>query len=218
MRSPSTRHWPRTPSEIGSIRLGDADEPLLQTAYGYALGIDAPGLTLLGGAFQAAHHQLLAHGRAVAVLRSADPRIGRHRQPPHRRGPAGRSAADRAAARFYDSYHNRQFADPILLRAVSGDHSDNAGCRRRRHPGRRPVAHFRPVGFLWGQLCPSHGDCRSTGKRVDSVLPGGTRRSCAHRRRLAGPPALADRCSGRPAPPVPRVAAGLRHRRRRSVR
>ena len=89
-------------------------DPLVQTAYGYALGIDAPGLTLLGGAFQAAHHQLLAHGRAVEVLRErtrGSVGIVNHHTAV---SPAGRSAADRAAARFYDSYHNRQFTDPIL--------------------------------------------------------------------------------------------------------
>jgi beta-glucosidase len=91
------------------------NEPLGQTAYGYALGIDAPGLTLLGGAYQATHHQLLAHGRAVEVLR-ADARgsigiVNQHTTV----DPASRSAADRVAARFFDIYCNRQFTDPVLL-------------------------------------------------------------------------------------------------------
>ncbi|MGS0685957.1 glycoside hydrolase family 1 protein [Nakamurella sp. GG22] len=91
------------------------DEPLLPTAYGYAVGIDAPGLTLLGGAFQAAHHQLLAHGRVTAVLRSAATgAVGILNQHTVVR-PARPSGADRAAARWYDAYHNRQFADPVLL-------------------------------------------------------------------------------------------------------
>ena len=89
-------------------------DPLVQTAYGYALGIDAPGLTLLGGAFQATHHQLLAHGRAVEILRQrtrGSVGIVNHHTTV---SPAGRSAADRTAARFYDAYHNHQFTDPIL--------------------------------------------------------------------------------------------------------
>ena len=68
-------------TDLAARALGDRvacwttlDEPVLHTALGYAVGIDAPGLTLLGGAFQAAHHQLLAHGRAVQVLRSRDRR------------------------------------------------------------------------------------------------------------------------------------------------
>ena len=95
------------------------DEPGPLTALGYAVGIDAPGLTLLGGAFSAAHHQLLAHGLGTSALRAA--------------GSTGRAAAvgivnahsvvrpsdaasrdDRSAARFVDLYLNRQFADPVL--------------------------------------------------------------------------------------------------------
>ena len=109
-------------AQLAGIAFGDrvaawttVDEPLLPTAYGYAVGIDAPGLTLLGGAFQAAHHQLLAHGLATAVLRStAKGAVGILNQHTAVR-PARPSAADRAAARWYDAYHNRQFADPVLL-------------------------------------------------------------------------------------------------------
>lgn len=93
------------------------NEPLVPTAYGYAVGIDAPGLTLLGGAFQATHHQLLAHGRAVEALRAtaggAVGIINHHTVVT----PATDSVADIAAARFYDSYHNRQFTDPVVLGA-----------------------------------------------------------------------------------------------------
>ena len=109
-------------AQLAAHALGDrvaawatVDEPLLEMAYGYAIGIDAPGLTLLGGAFQATHHQLLAHGRAAQVLRSSTAApigiVNRHTTV----DPVGRNGADRAAARFYDRYHNRQFADPILL-------------------------------------------------------------------------------------------------------
>ncbi len=108
-------------AELAAGALGDrvtawttVNEPLGQMAYGYAVGIDAPGLTLLGGAFQATHHQLLAHGRAVEVLRSATRGavgiINHHTCV----DPASRRGQDVAAARFYDAYHNRQFADPIL--------------------------------------------------------------------------------------------------------
>ena len=91
------------------------DEPLTQLAYGYAVGLDAPGLTLLDGAFQAAHHQLLAHGMAAAVLRStASGAIGIVNDHTVVR-PARRTGADRVAAQCYDAYHNRQFADPVLL-------------------------------------------------------------------------------------------------------
>ena len=88
---------------------------MLHTALGYAVGIDAPGLTLLGGAFQAAHHQLLAHGRAVQVLRAetAAP-VGIVNHHTLAVPASGRHAPMRAAARFYDAYHNHQFAAPVL--------------------------------------------------------------------------------------------------------
>ncbi len=108
--------------ELAATAFGDrvtawttVNEPLVHMAYGYAVGIDAPGLTMLGAAFQATHHQLLAHGRAVEVLRStARGSVGiiNHHTCVD---PAGQHADDIAAARFYDAYHNRQFADPILL-------------------------------------------------------------------------------------------------------
>jgi len=90
------------------------DEPLLHMAYGHAVGIDAPGLTLLGGAFQVTHHQLLAHARAVQVLRSeTDASVGivNHHTTVD---PASPGRSDIAAAACYDAYHNRQFADPVL--------------------------------------------------------------------------------------------------------
>jgi beta-glucosidase len=91
------------------------DEPLVQMSYGYAIGIDAPGLTLLGGAFQVSHHQLLGHGLAARVLRDgATGAVGIVNQ--HTTVDArSRRGADLAAARFYDAYHNQQFADPVLL-------------------------------------------------------------------------------------------------------
>jgi beta-glucosidase len=108
-------------AELAAIAIGDRvdawatlDEPLVQNAFGYAVGIDAPGLTLLGGAFQAAHHQLLAHGRATQALRAnSKGRVGivNHHTTVDAATPTG---ADLTAARFYDIYHNRQFTDPLF--------------------------------------------------------------------------------------------------------
>ncbi|WP_369182252.1 GH1 family beta-glucosidase [Streptomyces sp. Y1] len=102
-------------------RLGDRvpawitlNEPFVHTVFGYALGIHAPGRTLMFEALPAAHHQLLAHGLAASVL--------------HERGlevllsnnltlvePASSDPADLAAATAYDALHNRLFTDPVLL-------------------------------------------------------------------------------------------------------
>ena len=43
-------------------------DPLLHMAYGHALGVDAPGLTLLGQAFTATHNLLVAHANIREVL------------------------------------------------------------------------------------------------------------------------------------------------------
>lgn len=90
-------------------------DPLIHMAYGHALGVDAPGLTLLGDAFATTHHLLLGHARVREVLSdnaSALIGIANHHTAVR---PASSSAADRAAALLYESYHNRQFTEPILL-------------------------------------------------------------------------------------------------------
>jgi beta-glucosidase len=96
------------------------NEPFIHMAFGYALGIHAPGQALMLEALPAAHHQLLGHGLAVAALRAAGAAqvmIANNCSPVW---PASRSAADLAAADAYDTLHNRLFTDPILL----GDYPD----------------------------------------------------------------------------------------------
>jgi beta-glucosidase len=105
-----------------AARLGDRvaawvtmDDAALHSFYGHAVGIDAPGLTLLGGAFAVTHHLLLGHARALSVLRSATAApvgIANHHTAV---APATDSAADLAAANLYDVIHNRQFSDPLLI-------------------------------------------------------------------------------------------------------
>ena len=90
-------------------------DPLVHMAYGHALGVDAPGLTLLADTFAVTHHLLLGHARArEALLANGSAIVGisnRHTLVT----PATDSADDRLAAALYDAYHNRQFADPVLL-------------------------------------------------------------------------------------------------------
>jgi beta-glucosidase len=91
------------------------NEPFVVTAFAYALGIHAPGRTLMLGALPTAHHQLLGHGLAVAALRAAGaPQVAitNNCAPVW---PASQSAADLAAADAYDTLHNRLFNDPLLL-------------------------------------------------------------------------------------------------------
>jgi beta-glucosidase len=91
------------------------NEPFVVTAFGYALGIHAPGRALMLDALPTAHHQLLGHGLATAALRAAG--VGRvaiaNNYSPA--WAATDSAADVAAAAAYDTLHNRLYTDPLLL-------------------------------------------------------------------------------------------------------
>jgi len=91
------------------------NEPFVVTAFGYALGMHAPGKALMTGALPTAHHQLLGHGLATAALRAAGARqvmITNNYSPAW---PASDSGADVAAAQAYDVLQNRLFTDPVLL-------------------------------------------------------------------------------------------------------
>ncbi|MGV8885463.1 MAG: GH1 family beta-glucosidase [Microbacteriaceae bacterium] len=92
------------------------NEPATVTLNGYALGLHAPGATLLFDALPAAHHQLLGHGLAVAALRDANVAgaigITNVHSPVE---PAGDSEEDALFTMLFDILHNRIFADPVLL-------------------------------------------------------------------------------------------------------
>jgi beta-glucosidase len=109
-------------ASIAAERLGDRigmwitlNEPFVVTAFGYALGIHAPGRALMLDALPTAHHQLLGHGLATSALRAAGVAqvlLTNNYSPAW---PASDSAADRAATRAYDILQNRIFTDPVLL-------------------------------------------------------------------------------------------------------
>jgi beta-glucosidase len=91
------------------------NEPFVVTAFGYALGIHAPGKALMLDALATAHHQLLGHGLATAALRAAgvgQVAITNNYSPAW---PASDSEADLAATAAYDVLQNRFFTDPVLL-------------------------------------------------------------------------------------------------------
>lgn len=91
------------------------NEPFVVAAYGYALGIHAPGRTLMLDALPAVHHLLLGHGLAAAALRgsgAARVSIANNYSPSW---PATDSPDDIAATDAYDIVQNRLFTDPVLL-------------------------------------------------------------------------------------------------------
>ena len=108
--------------QIVAARLGDRvkywitqNEPWVISWLGYGWGFHAPGRTSDADALAAAHHVLLAHGRAVEVLRREAPAasvgIALDLVPAH---PLTDTAADREAALESDGFRNRWFLDSVL--------------------------------------------------------------------------------------------------------
>src|SRR6185437_8242153 len=91
------------------------NEPWVTSFLGYAYGIKAPGVRDWPAAVRAAHHSLLAHGRAVEAFRASghDGRIGITLDLTVAI-PATGSDADREAAARLDGHHNRWFLDAIF--------------------------------------------------------------------------------------------------------
>ncbi|MEQ1735743.1 MAG: family 1 glycosylhydrolase, partial [Rhodoglobus sp.] len=92
------------------------NEPTTVTLNGYALGVHAPGATLLFDALPAVHHQLLGHGLAVQALRSVGVKGGIGITNVHSPvEPAKDTMMNRTYAEVFDLVHNRIYADPVLL-------------------------------------------------------------------------------------------------------
>jgi beta-glucosidase len=136
-----TGGWPQratvdafaTYAEVVARRLGDRvhtwitlNEPWCSAFLGYHTGEHAPGRRDPRLGLAASHTLLLAHGRAVEVVRSHSPgaRVGIVLNPTHVE-PASDDAADMAAARRVDGYHNRWFLDPLYGRGYPADMLDH---------------------------------------------------------------------------------------------
>lgn len=96
------------------------NEPWVAATFGYEVGIHAPGRT--GAGLEAAHHLMVAHGRAVRAIRSRAPGasvgIVLNLWP---QTPATESAADAEAARLGDGVVNRWYLDPLTGRGYPED-------------------------------------------------------------------------------------------------
>lgn len=112
-----------------SRRLGDRvkdwitfNEPATSAFIGHERGDHAPGWQNTAAAIRTAHHQLLAHGWSIPVLRQNSPAaqvgIALDCFPFE---PASASAADYHAARLADGRHNRWFLDPLYGRHYPAD-------------------------------------------------------------------------------------------------
>jgi beta-glucosidase len=98
------------------------NEPFVSALLGYQFGFHAPGVKSPNAGLRAAHHQLLAHGRSVPVIRQNSPgaEVGITLNM-SLNVPASASAADQARARYQDGFVNRWFLDPIYGRHYPAD-------------------------------------------------------------------------------------------------
>ncbi len=108
-------------ADAATRRLGDRvknwmtfNEPWVFSFCGHYQGVHAPGLTDLKTTLAVAHHILLAHGKAVPVIRAnvAGAKVGIVNNLAWIE-PATDSAEDAAAARRWDLAYNGWFMDPV---------------------------------------------------------------------------------------------------------
>ena len=97
------------------------NEPNVAAIQGYGLGTHAPGKALLFDCLPAAHHLLLAHGRAAIELRKAGATsIGcANNHAPI--WPASDDDADVGLSKIFDALWNGMFLEPMLLGRYPAD-------------------------------------------------------------------------------------------------
>jgi beta-glucosidase len=110
-------------ADVVSRALGDRvkhwitlNEPFIFSMLGHLFGSHAPGIQDMPNvALTVSHHQLLAHGKAVPVLRanSKDAQVGTTIYTQYVE-PASDSAADVAAAHRYHGFVNRWYLEPVF--------------------------------------------------------------------------------------------------------
>ncbi|WP_243060521.1 GH1 family beta-glucosidase [Nocardioides sp. SR21] len=91
------------------------NEPNVVMMMGYAIGMHAPGKTLMFDAMPAAHHLLLGHGRAAIALREAGASSIGSANNHAPMWPASDDEADVGASKLFDALWNGMFMEPMLL-------------------------------------------------------------------------------------------------------
>ena len=98
------------------------NEPWVAATLGYIDGVFAPGRQSWPDGLAAGHHLLLAHGRAVELIRDRLPQasvgIALDCRPAW---PSSADPADTAAAHHFDGFRNRWFFDPVFGRGYPAD-------------------------------------------------------------------------------------------------
>ncbi|NSW78337.1 MAG: beta-glucosidase [Chthonomonadetes bacterium] len=150
-------NWFADYAQVVAMRLGDRvrlwatlNEPWVFTFLGYVFGQHAPGMRDLWAGLRAMHHCLLAHGEAVARLRSvlsdsAQVGIVLNLSPQH---PASDSEEDKAAAERIHTMNNALFVEPVLK-------------------GRYPALAEQMVHFAWPPI--QSGDMERIAQPIDFI-------------------------------------------------
>ncbi len=98
------------------------NEPFVAAIVGNWIGRHAPGITDFKTALRVAHHLLLSHGLAVKAYRESGHKgeigITLNMNPVY---PASENDIDKAAAKRFNEYLNKWFADPVLKGAYPAD-------------------------------------------------------------------------------------------------
>ncbi|WP_296602163.1 family 1 glycosylhydrolase, partial [Nocardioides sp.] len=97
------------------------NEPNVVMMMGYAVGIHAPGRSLMFDSMPAAHHLLLAHGRAAVELRAAGATSVGCANNHAPMWPASDDEADVGATKLFDALWNGMFTEPMLLGRYPAD-------------------------------------------------------------------------------------------------
>ena len=192
-------------TEIVAGRLGDRverwitlNEPRVSTWEGYGNGRHAPGRCSQADALATSHHLLLAHGRAVEILRRVVPaaKVGITLDL-HPVYPASESDADRAAAKRMDGLENRWFLDPIFRGEYPADVLDEPRRQRTDDPRRRPRVDRRADRLPRGEQLLAPGRLGRAGRQRPER--GARSGLDLHRHGLGGVPGRPPRCAHPPA-------------------
>ncbi len=91
------------------------NEPNVASLMGYSVGLHAPGRALMFDGLPAAHHLLVAHGRAVQALRAAGATSVGCANNHAPMWPASDLPEDIGATKLFDALWNGMFLEPMLL-------------------------------------------------------------------------------------------------------
>jgi beta-glucosidase len=134
-RNRDTTSWFADYAALMARELGDRvsmwstfNEPWCHAYLGHAAGYHAPGLRDDRAAVTVAHHELLAHGRAVEAMRAERDglQLGIVINPSNVRREGNPPASDDDMRRI-DAIHNRWWFDPILTGSYPADIIDDFG-------------------------------------------------------------------------------------------